>query len=696
MSALIEIRDVTKRYQLGEVEVRALNGVSLRISQGEFVAIMGASGSGKSTLMNILGCLDQPSAGEYMLAGVDVGSLDEPELAMIRSRCVGFVFQSFNLLARASALENVELPLFYSAWTTQAKDHARELLAQVGLQGREQSHPNQLSGGQQQRVAIARALINRPPILLADEPTGNLDSHNAAEIMEIIRTLNRRDGLTVILVTHEMDIANYADRVITFRDGRVLSDAKMGGDSQTEPAARSGPITPPATDPPSDQGNEVLAFAAMTLRAATRALRRNKLRAVLTMLGIFIGVAAVVAMVAVGEGARVSVAEKIKSLGTNMVIVLPGTTTSGGVRAGSGSNSKLTVQDAVAIRDNDSAVAMVAYITRQTAQVVDADRNWSTIIEGTTPNYLTVRDWPLAAGRSFTQEEANSAETVCVLGQTVATNLFGDSQDPIGTQIRIKNVPFRVIGVLTVKGQSNTGHDQDDVVLIPFETAERKVLGAAATVSQGNSGIGGHYDSLSVRTNTLGAPPKILGKVNTIYAKASDEDLVDAAIVELSQTLRERHHIEPGKDDDFTVRNLADIAQASEDAGRVMTILLAAVASISLLVGGIGIMNIMLVSVTERTREIGIRMAIGARRLHILLQFLVEAVFLSLLGGLAGALLGIVASKLISVLASWPTLISPGAVVGGFSFSAAVGVFFGYYPARKASSLNPIDALRYE
>jgi macrolide transport system ATP-binding/permease protein len=434
----------------------------------------------------------------------------------------------------------------------------------------------------------------------------------------------------------------------------------------------------------------------MTMRTAARALRRNKLRAALTMLGIFIGVAAVVAMVAVGEGARVSVAEKIKSLGTNMVIVLPGTTTSGGVRAGSGSNSKLTVQDALAIRDNDPAVAMVSYVSHQAAQVVNANQNWSTIVEGTTPNYLAVRDWPLADGRSFTAEEARTAATVCILGQTVVDILFGESQDPIGAMIRIKNVPFRVIGVLTVKGQSNTGHDQDDVALIPFESAERKVLGAAAPISQSTNGSDQHFNPLSLRINTLGIPAKIMGKVNTIYAKAADSDMVSVAIGQLAQTLRERHHIEAGKDDDFTVRNLADIARTSEDASRVMTILLAAVASISLLVGGIGIMNIMLVSVTERTREIGIRMAIGARRLYILLQFLVEAVFLSLLGGLAGALLGIIASKLISVFASWPTLISPLAVAGGFSFSVIVGVFFGYYPARKASSLNPIEALRYE
>jgi macrolide transport system ATP-binding/permease protein len=409
MPELIEILDVSKRYYLGDIEVQALNDVSLTISQGEFVAIMGASGSGKSTLMNILGCLDKPTGGHYLLGGVDVGTLDEATLAMIRSRCIGFVFQSFNLLARTSALENVELPLFYSGWTARARKRAHGLLSQVGLQGREQSNPNQLSGGQQQRVAIARALVNQPPILVADEPTGNLDSRNSAEIMEIILGLNRSERLTVILVTHEMAIASYADRVITFCDGRVVSDERTATEGKTA-AVEPLTLSSPAEGAPSLAiESEALALASMTIRAALRALRRNKLRAVLTMLGIFIGVAAVVAMAAVGEGARMSVAEKIKSLGTNLVIVMPGTTTSGGVRAGSGSNSKLTVQDALAIRDSDPAVMMVSYDTRQSAQVVNAQRNWNTIIEGTTPDYLAVREWPLAGGRSFTEERGLSS-----------------------------------------------------------------------------------------------------------------------------------------------------------------------------------------------------------------------------------------------------------------------------------------------
>jgi macrolide transport system ATP-binding/permease protein len=430
------------------------------------------------------------------------------------------------------------------------------------------------------------------------------------------------------------------------------------------------------------------------------------------MLGIFIGVAAVIAMVAVGDGARESVQAQIESLGTNLLIVLPGATTSNGVRAGSGSNSTLTVADANAIKKQAKAVALVSYMDRQVSQVVSGNRNWSTGISGTTPDYLKIRDWPVDQGRAFTNDDVRNAAPVCLLGQTVAANLFGQDQNPVGAEIRVKNFPLRVIGVLAVKGQSSYGQDQDDVVLIPFETAERKVLGVSApsilmssivapTPSPSNPLAGvptsnSVYSQTTTVTSPFGSPPKIIGVVNVIYVQARSAPEVNTVMAQVQQILHERHRIQPGQDDDFTIRSLNEIAKASESASRVMALLLAAVASISLLVGGIGIMNIMLVSVTERTREIGIRMAIGARRIHIMLQFLVEAVLLSVLGGLAGAALGIVASKVISAVAGWPTLVSPVAIVGGFLFSAAVGVFFGYYPARKASLLHPIDALRYE
>ena len=712
MHKLIQIRQLSKTYDLGEVKIEALRDVSFDIEQGEFVAVMGASGSGKSTLMNLIGCLDRPTSGQYLLEGVDVASLSEEELAAIRSRRIGFIFQNFNLLSRTNALENVELPLFYSGWPADGEARARGLIAMLGLTGRERNHPNQLSGGQQQRVAIARALINEPAILLADEPTGNLDSSNSIEILEIVRTLNRTRGLTVIVVTHDPDVAAYADRVISFRDGVIVSDKRThegSGEEHGVPADIAVRESIPAAD-----AEDPWTFAAMALSAAARALQRNKLRATLTMLGIFIGVAAVIAMVAVGDGARYSVEQQIQSLGTNLLVILPGATTSNGVRAGFGSTSTLTVGDAETIARSVNSVAAVSYTDRQVAQVVYGNHNWSTSVNGTTPAYLTIRDWPVATGRAFTDEEARSAAPLCLLGQTVVNNLFGPGVNPIGATIRVKNFPLRVIGVLSIKGQSSFGQDQDDIVLTPFYTAQRKVLGSSqvsATVSSvtGNgssnpvlnpySGVpttNAVYSSASALINPFGNAPQIGGVVNNIYVKVVNAQMVDTVQNQIQEALHRRHRIQPGQDDDFSVRSLNEIAEASENASEVMTLLLAAVASISLLVGGIGIMNIMLVSVTERTREIGIRMAIGARRIHILLQFLVESSLLSILGGAAGIALGILASIALSAVAHWPTLVSPGSVVGGFAFAAAVGVFFGWYPARKASLLDPIEALRYE
>jgi len=713
MAPVIEIVNLGKTFRMGEVEVPALCGVNLTIERGEFVAIMGASGSGKSTLMNILGCLDRPTSGRYLLESIDTASLKEEQLAAIRSRRIGFIFQTFNLLSRTTALENVELPLFYSQWNQEGEERSKQLLGKVGLKGREQNNPNQLSGGQQQRVAIARALVNDPAILLADEPTGNLDSKNSAEIMEIISRLNREHGLTVLVVTHDPDVAAYADRVVTFRDGAIISDVR----TREAPPASGGANTVTANRTAARQRNEkAWRFGGMALSAAARALRRNKTRAALTMLGIFIGVAAVIAMVAVGDGARYSVQQQIQSLGTNLVVVLPGATTSSGARIGMGSTSTLTVADAEAIQKEVDTVSAVSYSDRQIAQVVHSNQNWSTSVAGVTPSYLTIRDWPVVEGRSFTDEEQRSAAPVCLLGRTVANNLYGEGEDPVGTTIRVKNFPLRVIGVLAVKGQSTYGQDQDDVVIVPFDTAERKVLGTSQVTATASSSTTGSSNPvlnpyMSVPTTTassplyasntavispFGSPPKISGVVNMVFVQARDAEDVGAAQTDVQQLLHRRHHIGPGQDDDFTVRSLNELAQASESSSQVMTLLLAAVASISLLVGGIGIMNIMLVSVTERTREIGIRMAIGARRRQILLQFLVESALLSVMGGLAGVVLGIAASKVLSALAQWPTLISPAAVAGGFGFAAAIGVFFGWYPARKASLLDPIEALRYE
>jgi putative ABC transport system permease protein len=405
----------------------------------------------------------------------------------------------------------------------------------------------------------------------------------------------------------------------------------------------------------------------MTVLTALRALRRNKLRSALTMLGIIIGVAAVVTMVSIGRGADAAVQQQIKSLGNDLLMVVPGATTASGVRGGFGTVSTLTAADGVAIGRECPAVAEVAWAKRALVQVVYGNANWSTSGQGVTPSYHLVRDWPLSAGRFFTEREQAGAAPVAVLGQTIVDNLFAGGEDPIGALIRVKNVPFEVIGVLERKGQTTWGQDQDDVLLMPFSTAERRTLGT-----------------------------QILGTVDMIYVQAVASDEVSAAEQQINELLRERHRIQPGQDDDFTVRNLNEVAEASKMASQVMSNLLLSVASISLLVGGIGIMNIMLVSVTERTREIGIRMAVGARTRHILVQFLVEAVVVSTIGGLIGVLAGLAGTHLVARFAMWPTLVSGPAIAVAFSFSAAVGIVFGFYPAKRAAGLDPIAALRSE
>jgi len=697
---VIQVQDVTRIYRLGDVEVRALDGVSLVIERGEFVAIMGSSGSGKSTLMNILGCLDRPTSGRYVFEGLNVAEVPEPALARIRSERIGFVFQSFNLLARTSAVENVALPLYYGvtgpARRSERFARARDALRFVGLADRERNTPSQLSGGQQQRVAVARALINGPSVLLADEPTGNLDSRTSHEIMDMLRSLNRDQAVTIVVVTHEADIAAYTDRIVTMRDGRIVNDQRQHTAPSQGPQPAEADLafaTHHATaSSAAAKGGPFLSFFAMILVAAAQALGRNKMRAALTMLGVFIGVAALIAMVAVGQGANEAVKRQIESLGTNLLVVLPGATTTSGVRAGSGSASTLTVSDALALHRDDPAVGVVSYLIRQLGQVVYGSQNWTTNIQGVTPSYLETAGWHIAAGRPITAQDDEDAAMVALIGQTVYQQLFPPSEGPTGAMILIKGMPVRVIGLLAAKGQSTYGQDQDDVVMIPFTAAERKVLGVAVP-SQAQTSTDPYFPP---PVNPYGITPRLTGYVNQIYVQAVSPEQVQAAIAQVTATLLRRHRIRAGDTADFAIRNLSQIAEAAEGSSHIMALLLATVASISLIVGGIGIMNILLVSVTERTREIGLRMAIGARRLHVLLQFLVEAVFLSVTGGIAGIIFGIIASELITVFAHWPTVLSPVAVVGGFLFSAAVGIFFGYYPARKASHLDPIEALHYE
>ncbi len=410
-----------------------------------------------------------------------------------------------------------------------------------------------------------------------------------------------------------------------------------------------------------------MSFFWLTLLSALRILRRNPLRAGLTMLGIIIGIGAVVAMVSLGQGATASVQAEISSLGTNVLIIVPGATTVGGVRGGLGSISTLTVEDAEDIEKKVAGVTTAMYATRSVLQVIRENKNWSTIVLGTTPVFPDIRSWPIAEGNFFTQSEMDSAAKVVVLGKTVVQNLFEPGEEVVGSEIRIRNVPLSVIGVLAPKGQSITGQDQDDFVVLPFSTAERKVLGT-----------------------------KFLGTVGIILVATETRHDIPAAADDIKDLLRARHRLHQSEEDDFTIRTMEDIAKTIAGTSQTMMFMLMSIASISLIVGGIGIMNILLVSVTERTREIGLRMAVGAKRTHILLQFLIEAIIMTAIGGMLGVGTGIGIAHLLTAMIGWPTIINTEAVVAAFLFSLVVGLFFGLYPANKASKLNPIEALRYE
>lgn len=706
---LINLNNIHKTYHLGEIEVPVLRGISLRIERGEFVALMGASGSGKTTLMNILGCLDRPTQGHYWLDGQDIASMSADERALIRNEKIGFVFQNFNLLPRTSALDNLMMPLTYafrSIPKAEAKARATDLLGRLGLADQLHNEPSQLSGGQQQRVAIARALINRPSLLFADEPTGNLDSSTSEEVLQTFQRLNEEEGVTIIMVTHDPHVAESAKRVIRIRDGLI-----EGGE---HPSASERPTVPPARAAFQKSG---LRLARM-FRTAMKGLRRNVLRAALTTLGIVIGVAAVIAMMEIGRGSSSAIQKTISSMGASNLMIFPGTAASGGVTFGMGSVMTLTPEDADAILAEAPAVRNVAPVVHARAQVVYGNKNWvPSVINGTTPQFLEVRDWPVEEGEAFFERDVRNASKVCLIGKRLVKELF-QGEDPVGKELRLRNITFKVIGVLSSKGANMMGMDQDDVLLAPWTTIKYRVTGSPLSSVNQSESSSSSSSSTSDSVNTLNqiypntqtslypqqsatqiadTPlPVRFANVDQIIAAANSTGESSAAMQQITQVLRERHRIRPGEPEDFNIRDMAEITNALLSISTMMTKLLLSVALISLLVGGVGIMNIMLVSVTERTREIGLRMAVGARGGNVLQQFLVESVVLCFFGGVAGIILGQGASYLVSAVLHWPTELSLDAIAAAFIVSATVGIAFGYYPAWKASRLDPIIALRYE
>jgi macrolide transport system ATP-binding/permease protein len=644
---VLQLYEVRKTYMSGGEPLEVLKGVSLEVDRGEFLAIIGQSGSGKSTLMNILGCLDRASSGEYYIEGRNVAEFDDDELAALRRDTFGFIFQSYHLVPGASALENVELPAIYAGMAGEDRiDRAERLLTLLGLGHRLDYRPSQLSGGQQQRVSISRALMNGGSIILADEPTGALDSASGREVMRILRGLHA-DGHTIVVITHDPKIAQQADRVIEIQDGEIISDAPSeGGQSGQE---EDQVLDLPAV--PARGTGSALAGIGEAVRMAFRSLGASPVRTMLTLLGMVIGVAAVIVMLAIGSGSQQDVVNQIAAMGTNQILVQPGVP---GQRAGPGSVATLVPSDAEAIGELSNIAHVIPEI-RGTATARAGGASHQTNITATWPDFSEARNWPVVAGSFLEQEDEDVFAAVAVLGKTVRDTLFSQQEDPIGQYVLLNNNPFLVVGVMGEMGASTTGSDQDDVIFVPLSAGSHRLFG---------------------RTH-----------LNSITVVVEDVALISQTEVAVQALLDERHGTR-----DTTIRNMTSLLEAAQETADTMTILLGSVAAISLIVGGIGIMNIMLVNVSERTREIGIRMASGARRSDILRQFSIEAVVVSGLGGLLGCLVGLGVSLGLQVF-DVSMVLTLGPFILAFGSAFLTGLVFGWLPARKAAGLDPVVAL---